>query len=181
MAKQGSDPTPPPASVDARTGLPVREAPIGVSVSASPEREAQALRFAIEAARSLHDDKCDDVLVLDLRGRSQVTDFFVIASGTSERQLRSAAQHVAEIAEPGPLDLYHSNLGESRQNWYVLDFVDVVTHVLMPDTRRFYDMEMLWGDAPRVEWEREGQASASPQTRNKAGLRPGDLPSGESA
>lgn len=128
----------------------------------------------------LSDDKCEDVLVLDLRGRSQMTDFFIIASGTSDRQLRSAADHVAQSAKKSGIGVYRSNLDEARANWIVLDLVDVVVHVLMPDTRRYYDLEMLWGDAPRVSWQRESDKSAAqaaqrPADRNRAGLTPGDI------
>lgn len=175
MTKQRPASIKPPKDVDLATGLPARDAPIGVSVSASPEREAAAMAFAVAAARSLHDDKCEDVLVLDLRGQSQMTDFFVIGSGTSERQMRAAAQHVADIADGG-LDLYRSNLAEKDQSWVVMDFVDVVTHVLTPEARLYYDIEMLWGDAPRIEWQRGKKAASPSDIRNRAGLRPGDLP-----
>ncbi len=117
-------------------------------------QEEKAKRFAVEAARSLADDKCSDVAVLDVRGRSQVTDFFVIGSGTSERQLSSAAQHVADLGDSSGHSLFRSNLRETRSTWVALDFVDVMVHVFMPETRLYYDLEMLWGDAPRVVWSR---------------------------
>lgn len=176
MAKN-RPPTPSaPKDLDASTGLPARQAPIGVSASTSAEREAAALAFAIEGARSLKDDKCEDVLVIDLRGRSQVTDFFIIATGASERQMRSSAQHVADLTESHPLELYRSNLKEHDQGWTFLDFVDVVVHVLTQESRAYYDIEMLWGDSPRIEWRREGDLEPRPTSdRNRAGLRPGDL------
>lgn len=176
MARNRQPPASAPKDVDVSTGLPARQTTIGVSASDSPEREAAALAFAIEGARCLKDDKCEDVLVIDLRGRSQVTDFFIIASGTSERQMRSAAQHVADLSEDHQLALYRSNLNDHDQGWTFLDFVDLVVHVLTPEARRYYDIEMLWGDAPRVEWQREGERTddARPD-RNRAGLRPGDL------
>lgn len=165
-----------PQALDVATGLPARHTPIGVSASTSPEREAAALAFAIEAARLLTDDKCEDVLVIDLRGRSQVTDFFIVASGTSERQMRSSAQHVADLTKDHPLELYRSNLSEQDHGWTFLDLVDVVVHVLTPESRRYYDIEMLWGDAPRIEWRRERDMHGeAPADRNRAGLRPGDL------
>ena len=165
-----------PNELDASTGLPARQAPIGVSANASPERESAALAFAIAGARCLKDDKCEDVLVIDLRGRSQVTDFFVIASGTSERQMRSAAQHVADLSSEHGLEVYRSNLSDDDHGWTFLDLVDVVVHVLTPESRRYYDIEMLWGDAPRIEWRRESDLAAEPPpNRNRAGLRPGDI------
>lgn len=176
-------PSGPPEQIDASTGMPIRDAAIGVSTNASPEREAAARQFSIEAARLLSDDKCEDLLVLDLRGRSQVTDYFVIATGTSDRQIHSAAEHVAELSEEHGLGLYRSNLREARASWLVLDLVDVVVHVFTPEARLYYDLEMLWGDAARVEWQRAGpeprsKPSAEKPDRNRAGLRPDDVPGG---
>ena len=118
--------------------------------------EARAQSFAIDAARALHDDKCSDVVVLDVRGRSQVTDFLVIGSGTSDRQMKSAGEDVAELGEARGFLPIHHNLRESRTDWRVIDLVDVVVHVFEPNTRAFYDLEMMWGDAARVEWVRPG-------------------------
>lgn len=167
-----------PKDLDITTGLPARAVPIGVSSSGTPEREAASRAFAIEGARSLSDDKCENVLVIDLRGRSQVTDYFVVATGTSERQMRSAAQHVADMTEEHPLEVYRSNINQGDQGWIFLDLVDVVIHVLTPESRGYYDIEMLWGDAPRVEWMRDSDLPPDPpEGRNRAGLRPGDLSS----
>ena len=170
----------PPASFDTSTGMPIRErGEIAAHAPDAARSEATRL-FCIEAARSLTDDKCEYVLVLDLRGRSQVTDFFVIASGTSDRQIRSAADHVADMASSRGISLYRSNLDESRANWIVLDFVDVVVHAMLPETRRYYDLELLWGDAPRVAWQRPGDAPSEarpslPGERNRAGLTERDV------
>lgn len=117
-----------------------------------------ARAFALDAARALADDKCTDVLVLDLRGKSQVTDFFVIGSGSSERQMRSSAYDVAKMAKERGLQLYRSNIDEPAQSWIVLDFVDLVVHVFDPATRAYYDLEMLWGDSERLDWSRTATA-----------------------
>lgn len=153
------------------------------STRTTPEQQGRALAFAREAAQLLRDDKCEDVLVLDLRGRSQVTDFFVVASGSSQRQMRSAGQHVAEMAKRGGTPIVKDNLGERDANWFVIDGVDVVVHLFEPETRLFYDLEMLWGDAPRVDWRREDQMQdgfVDGGDRNLAGIDPDDIP-GEGA
>lgn len=145
-----------------------------------PAREELAKSFAIEVARQLQDDKCSDVVVLDLRGISQATDFFIVASGTSQRQMRSAGVHIEEYARSQQIKTISHNLNDRDSNWFVLDFVDVVVHIFEPETRAFYDLEMLWGDAAAVAWERPernrdtGDAPPS-ETRNRAGLRPGDV------
>ncbi|MBL0927300.1 MAG: ribosome silencing factor [Phycisphaerales bacterium] len=149
----------------------------GVTVNPSPERQAQALAFALDAARSLNGDKCEDVLVLDLRGKSQMTDYFVIATGTSDRQMRSAGMHVQELARERGLDGFRDNLREHQATWIVLDFVDVVVHLFESGTRQFYDLEMLWGDAERLTWARPGDTvlNSPRHERNRAGLTRDDV------
>lgn len=152
------------------------------STRTTPEQQARAKGYAIACAQLLKDDKCTDVLVLDLRGRSQVTDFFVIGSGTSQRQMRSSASHAADLAEGHGISVVKDNLGEKDSNWFIIDGVDVVVHLFEPDTRMFYDLEMLWGDAPRVDWRREDQrneAFVDGGDRNLAGVDPEDIPPAE--
>ena len=88
-----------PENIDAATGLPQRQIAHAASVNPDPERAEAARLLSIEAARSLFGDKCEEVVILDLRGQSQITDFMVIATGTSDRQIRSAGFHVEELAK----------------------------------------------------------------------------------
>lgn len=166
-----------------------RDASLHVDRIASPSispaaqaREAVARDFAIEAARSLKDDKCSDVAVLDLRGHSQVTDFLVVATGTSDRQMRSAGDHVSDLGDKRGITLHRHNLRESKTNWVVLDFVDIIVHVFEAETRRYYDIETLWADAKPIEWRRPGERAdnepADPDkkpSRNRANLRSDDV------
>jgi len=117
--------------------------------------------FATEAARLLLDDKCHEILVLDVRGLSQITDYIVIGSGTSDRQMRSALDDVAKLGAGQGFTACRTNADE-RATWLLADFVDVVVHLFEPNTRALYDLEMLWGDADRVEWMRPGD-----KTRNR--------------
>jgi ribosome-associated protein len=107
------------------------------------------------------------VVLLDVRALSQVTDFIVIGSGTSERQMRSVLSHVQDLGQERSFGVFRAS-SDDRSTWLLADFVDVVVHVFEPNTRAHYDLEMLWGDADRVTWEREGQP------RNRAGLKPDD-------
>lgn len=98
---------------------------------------------------ALEDRKAVDVVVLDLRSLSDATDFFVIASGTSDTHVRSVAQHVADrMTELGRKP--HHVEGLSAGRWALLDFVDLVVHVFHPTLREFYQLERLWADAPTV-------------------------------
>lgn len=139
------------------------------AVATRARREKKAGRpdgeaFSIELARLFFDDKCTDVVLLDIRGLSQIADFLVIASGTSDRQMRSVIMHVEELGAKLGHQMVRSNC-DDRSTWLLADFVDVIVHVFEPNTRAHYDLEMLWGDAKRPRWEREGQ-----EVRNRAGL-----------
>ena len=113
-----------------------------------------ARTLAIEAARRASDSHCDDVVVLDLRGISPVTDYFVIATGTSGRQMRSVADDIAMFGKSIGQPVWQK-AGMDSSQWVLLDFVDVVVHLFDQQARGYYDLELMWGEAPRVEWARE--------------------------
>ena len=114
-------------------------------------------QLAVEMARLADDNKCNNVTIMDLRGRSSVADFFVLSSGTSDRQMRGAADFMLDHAKK--LGNRRFGLcGYRNAEWILLDFVDVVVHVFTDKTRSFYDLELLWGDAPRIEWARSATA-----------------------
>lgn len=95
----------------------------------------------------LADRKAVDPVVLDLRGLSEATDFFVIASGTSDTHVRGMAEHLIEgLGARAPRPHHVEGLAQGR--WILLDYVDFVVHLFHPDVRAFYQLERLWGDAP---------------------------------
>ena len=108
-------------------------------------------RFAVAAARLLNDYDCGDIRVLDVRGVSPLTYFIVIASGTSDRQLRALAGHLAKLGQEQGFERYGDDRDDAS-TWLVADFVEVMVHLFEPATRDHYDLEMLWGDAPQVDW-----------------------------
>lgn len=94
--------------------------------------------------------KAQDVLILDLRGISSATDFFVIATGTSDIQVKAVSEHVIEESKKeGQRPAHVEGLRTGR--WVLLDFIDFVVHVFHPEAREFYQLETLWGDAPALE------------------------------
>jgi ribosome-associated protein len=111
-----------------------------------------ACEFAVAAARSAHESNCQDIVVLDLRGISPVTDYFVLCTGTSDRQMRTVADDIAEYGDSVGERVWHIAGFESAQ-WILLDFVDVVVHLFDDRFRRYYDLELIWGAAPRVQWK----------------------------
>jgi ribosome-associated protein len=109
---------------------------------------------------ALVDRKAVDPLVLDLRGLCSATDYFVIASGTSDAHVRGMAEHLVTALAPSGLEPHHVE-GLAQGRWVLLDYVDFVVHVFHPELRQFYQLERLWGDAPVVaageaEGRREG-------------------------
>jgi ribosome-associated protein len=119
--------------------------------------ELSAFQFAIEVARIAHDNKSEDVVALDLRSLSPVTDFVVIGSGTSDRQMRAVAEMVREYGyKVGEKPFGVSGLEGAA--WILMDYVDVVLHLFSKPYREYYDLELLWGDAPRLDWARSETA-----------------------
>lgn len=116
-----------------------------------------ALQFAIELARIAHDNKSENVVALDLRGISSVTDFVLICTGTSDRQIRAVADLAIEYGKKVGERPY-GVAGLQNGTWVLLDYVDVVFHIFAPGYREYYDLELLWGDAPRIEWTRSESA-----------------------
>jgi ribosome-associated protein len=90
--------------------------------------------------------------VLDLRGLSDATDFFVIASGTSDTHVRAVAERAIEELEEAGRSAHHAE-GLTQGRWVLLDYVDFVVHVFHPSVREFYQLERLWADAPRLALE----------------------------
>ena len=100
-------------------------------------------RFALEK-------KARDLVVLEVRELTSIADYFIICSGSSDRQVQSIAQGIEEnLSEAG-----HSPFsveGANRGHWVLMDFSDVIVHIFYEPVREFYDLEGLWGHAPRVE------------------------------
>jgi ribosome-associated protein len=134
------------------------------SIPVRPHDVDRARAFAIAAARMCKDDKCEDILVLDVTKIRQDVDFIVIASGSSDRQMRSVLEHLEQHGEKMQNPAIRTSK-DDRATWLLADFMDVVVHLFEPNTRAHYNLEMHFADAPKVAWEREGQ-----QSRDRAGL-----------
>ena len=111
--------------------------------------------------RELADNKkAEDIIILDVRELSSVTDYFVIAAGTSEPHLRAIVDEISDglredyDLRPNAID------GTLKAAWIVLDYFDVIVHVMRQDVRERYDLETLWGDAPRVKARKRAPARA---------------------
>jgi ribosome-associated protein len=125
------------------------------SASRQSDTKAEIEALAKRAAAILVDNKANDVVVLGLKGVSDMTDFFVIASGTSDTHVRALGEHVQ--AELRPVGVRASHVeGTTQGRWVLLDYFDFVVHIFHPTLRDFYRLERIWSDA-KVVW-----SSASP-------------------
>jgi ribosome-associated protein len=104
----------------------------------------------MEAARLAATTRCHNVVVMDVRGLSPVCDFFVLASGTSARQMRTVADEINDLAKKNNSRAMNTD-GYDGESWILVDFVDVIVHLFSDEARAYYDLDNLWGDAKRVE------------------------------
>ena len=118
---------------------------------------SEARQFAVDSARMLSDTRCHNVVVLDVTGLSPVTDFLVLATGTSPIQMKSACDDIEEMG--GPRGFRSLTRAGDTGSWTCIDLVDVVVHVFNHESRAFYDLDNLWGDAEKIDWRDEGGKS----------------------
>jgi ribosome-associated protein len=127
--------------------------------STNKHQEAQAIDIekAVKiAARAAGEKKATDIVVLDLRKIASFTEYFVISSGASTRQVAAIAEAIEDgLRKEGKRPLHTE--GYSSAEWILLDYGDFIVHVFSNAARRFYDLERLWRDAGRVDIEGEGE------------------------
>ncbi len=118
----------------------------------------QVRQWARTAARAASAKGGDDTVILEVGNVLAITDAFVITSGRNTRQVKTIAEEVeARLKADGRISpLRVEGLGDSQ--WVLLDYGDLVVHVFLDETREYYDLERLWSDAPRLDWEKAGAA-----------------------
>lgn len=118
-------------------------------------KQMDARKLAQRCRELAEDKKAENVVVLDLRDLSSVTDYFVIASGTSEPHLRAIVDEISERIREEYALKPSARDGSWQTNWVVLDYFDVIVHVMRPEVREHYGLEQLWGDAGRLRATRK--------------------------
>ena len=104
--------------------------------------------------------KAEDVMLLDLRKITTMTDFFVICSGVGDVQVKAIADAIVQGCKKEKINVYHVE-GTQSSTWILIDLVDIVVHVFQPDVRKYYQLERLWGDAEIEKFGYEGKEAAS--------------------
>jgi ribosome-associated protein len=116
---------------------------------------------AIAAARASSDKQADDVVILDVHQLIVITDFFVICSAGTRRQIKTVIESVEERLRTQLGVRPVRREGEADAGWWLLDYIDVVIHVFGTDERSYYDLERLWRDAPRMAWSESSEAASA--------------------
>ena len=119
-----------------------------------------ALSLARRTAQILDERKVQDITILNVSQTLQITDCFVLGTGLNPRHIRSAGDYlIREFRNEG---IRRTGLeGYQEARWLLIDLSDVIVHLFLPEQRQHYDLELLWGDCPRVEWDRDDPAAAS--------------------
>jgi ribosome-associated protein len=115
---------------------------------------------AIAAARASSDKQADSIVILDVHELIVITDYFVICSAGTQRQVKTVIESIEDQVRDRLGVRPVRREGEAGAGWWLLDYVDVVVHVFGTEERSYYDLERLWRDAPRLGWE-DGSAAAS--------------------
>ena len=139
---------------------------------ALPSAEERALR----AAQIIADNKGTDIRILDLREVTQVFDFFVIASGTSRRQLHAISDEIDEVFEKELGDRRRGLEGYQESRWIVVDYGDVVVHLFEPEKREFYALDELWGNGREIPFNSPPTVSAPASPTPESSEGEGSVP-----
>lgn len=107
-------------------------------------------QLSLQIAELLDEKKGESIVILDLRGRSNLTDFVIIATGRNERHASALADHVEKSLHEQGVKLHHKE-GQRTGDWVVLDYLQIIVHIFNEDKRHYYNLERLWSDAPRLE------------------------------
>ncbi len=117
----------------------------------SQDQSERSLQLALAAAQTAHENRGREIVVLDMREQSPLFDYFVIASGSSRRQLHAMSEEIDHRLEDDLGDQRMGIEGYADSHWILLDYGSVVIHLFEDETRKFYDLESLWSPAKSVD------------------------------
>ena len=117
------------------------------------ENTLEGKDLALAIARYADEKQAEDMVILDLRGISTITDYFVIMTGTSMPHLKAIRREISQKLAEEHGTKAHAADGSAESQWTVMDFGDVLVHIFHKEKRPFYALEDLWSDAPRVAFE----------------------------
>jgi len=128
-------------------------APAGKAAAQPPIMSISGQELALACAQAADDTKAENITIMDLRGVSTLTDFMVICTGNSMPQMRAILRDISKkVDEDHGVKPFHKE-GKVDARWVVLDYVDVMVHIMDEEMREFYGLEQLWKDAKYIEWQ----------------------------
>ncbi|MDB2429697.1 ribosome silencing factor [Akkermansiaceae bacterium] len=113
------------------------------------------LDLALACAEAADETKAEDIRIFDLRGISTLTDFMIVCSGNSMPHLKAITRDIEKLVKEKGSDPANATEGKAATRWVVLDFIDVMVHILDYELRDMYALENLWGDAKEVVWKED--------------------------
>lgn len=123
------------------------------------------------AARCLEDKKALDILVFDVSAITTIADYFIIATGEAKRQIKACSDHIDEVLASKGANAHHLE-GISNLEWVLMDYGDVIIHIFDRDSREYYGLERLWGDAPEIDYRvKKRKAVIEDTTEKKSEVR----------
>ena len=137
-------------------------AAISESSSTTEQSYQRSLKLALAAARTAHENRGQDIAVLDMRGITPAFDYFVLVTGNSRRQLHAISEEIDHCLEDELGDTRMGIEGYNESRWILLDYATVVIHIFDQETREYYALEDFWGEAERVSlpWDESSENSA---------------------
>ena len=126
--------------------------------SSAQARHDRSRQLALAAARTAEENRGHNIVLLDMRKLTPLFDYFVIATGTSRRQLHAMSEEIDHKLEDDLHDRRMGIEGYDGSQWIVLDYGTVVIHLFDEETRMYYSLENLWADAQHVDWQKEPAA-----------------------
>ena len=147
--------------------LPQSDSPRG---SVPPEQLAKSLEMARAAVKAAAENRGQDIILLDLTNQTSLFDFFLIASGSSRRQLSAMATEIDRVMKYDYGERKMSVAGYEESRWIVLDYGSIVVHLFDEETREFYDLESLWADGVPVDIAAIVDAASAQMARMNQGL-----------
>jgi len=132
-------------------------------VAETAERPDRSLHLALTAARVAEENRGRDIVILDMRELTPLFDYFVLATGSSRRQMHAISEEIDRVLEETLGDHRLGIEGYVEGRWVLLDYGDVVIHLFDEQSRDYYALEQLWCDARRVPWEPAGSPRVTPK------------------
>lgn len=122
-------------------------------------------QLAEKVAKMAWDKKAQDIVIMDLKKLTDVSDYFVIISGESDTHVKALFDHIEEELKKEQTFVWHKE-GFQSLNWVLLDYIEVVVHIFKPKIREYYGLEKLWGDAKLIRLEEDVSDRIIPEEKN---------------